>query len=148
MSHSLTKVWIHAIFRTKNSSPLITKDFESKLYKYLIDMLTVELSCVVKIINGTSNHIHILFLLNPHLALKDVMHRIKGSSSHWINQNDFMKNKFAWQIGYGAFSVSESKLNVVELYIKNQKEHHKSVTFSEEYETFLKKHGLDHTENG
>jgi putative transposase len=85
MSHSLTKVWIHAIFRTKNSSLLITKDFESKLYKYLIDMFSVELSCVVKILNGTSNHIHILFLLNPNFALKDIMHRIKGSSSHWIN---------------------------------------------------------------
>jgi len=148
MSHSLTKVWIHTIFRTKNSSPLITKNIEDKLFRYFIDLLASELSCVVRIINGTSNHIHILFLLNPNFALKDVMHRIKGSSSHWINQNDLTENKFAWQIGYGAFSVSESKLNVVEQYIKNQKEHHKNVSFAEEYEAFLKNHGLKIGENG
>lgn len=148
MSHSLTKVWIHSIFRTKNSSSLITKDIEDKLYGYLFDLLASELNCVVRIINGTSNHIHILFLLNPNFALKDIMHRIKGSSSHWINQNDFSENKFAWQIGYGAFSVSESKLKDVELYIANQKEHHKKVTFSEEYEAFIKKHGLVFVENG
>lgn len=114
MSHSLTKVWIHAIFRTKNSSPLITKNIEDKLYRYLIDLLANELKCAVRIINGMSNYIHILFLLNLNFALKDIMHRIKRSSSHWINQNNFVKDKFAWQLGYGAFSVSESKLNVVE----------------------------------
>lgn len=148
MSHSLTKIWIHAVFRTKNSLPLITKNIEDKLFRYLIDLLSSELSCVVRIINGTSNHIHILFLLNPNYALKDVMHRIKGSSSHWINQNDLTENKFAWQIGYGAFSVSESKLKAVELYIANQKEHHKKITFNEEYEAFIEKHGLVFVKNG
>ena len=127
---------------------IINQNFEEKLYRYLYNLLEKELYCLVRIINGTSNHIHILFLLNTNLALKDVVHRIKGSSSHWINQNNFIQNKFAWQIGYGAFSVSESKLKVVEQYIKNQKEHHKKVSFTEEYETFLKKHGLEIARNG
>jgi len=131
MSHSFTKVWIHGIFSTKDRIPLIKQNFEN------------ELDCKVKIINGMSEHLHILFLLNPNYALKDVFHSIKGSSSHWINQENFIKEKFAWQIGYSAFSVSESKLKDVEKYIQNQKEHHKKITFHEEYEAFLKKYGLN-----
>ena len=148
MSHSFTKIWIHAIFRTKNSSPLIDKNLEQKLYNHVRTLLENELSCFVRIINGTVDHIHILFLLNQNFALKGIIQRIKGNSAHWINQNDFIKVKFAWQIGYGAFSVSESKLKVVEEYINRQKEHHKKLSFTEEYKQFLKKVGIDFVENG
>ena len=98
MSHSYFKIWIHLVFRTKNSSMIIKESFEEKLYPYLYNLLANELSCIVKIINGTNNHIHILFQLNSNLALKDVVHRIKGSSSHWINQNNFIQNKFAYKL--------------------------------------------------
>ena len=148
MSHSFTKIWIHAIFRTKNSSPLIDKNLEQKLYNHVRTLLENELSCFVRIINGTVDHIHILFLLNQNFALKGIIQRIKGNSAHWINQNDFIKVKFAWQIGYGAFSLSESKLKVVEEYINRQKEHHKKLSFTEEYKQFLKKVGIDFVENG
>jgi uncharacterized protein with von Willebrand factor type A (vWA) domain len=67
---------------------------------------------------------------------------IKGESSHWINQQNLLKVKFAWQVGYGAFSVSESNVNDVEQYIRNQKEHHRMKTFTEEFDEFMKKHGL------
>jgi len=82
MSHSLTKIWIHALFRTKNSDPLITQNLEPKLYTYITKILEDELNCQIRIINGIQNHIHILFLLNANHSLKDIIHRIKGSSSH------------------------------------------------------------------
>ena len=104
--------------------------------------LVNENNCYVKIINGFQDHLHILFLLNPNHSIKDVVHNIKGESSHWVNQNNFLKNKFAWQIGYGAFSVSESNVEKVVKYIRNQKVHHRTKSYAEEYETFLRKYKL------
>ncbi len=88
------------------------------------------------------DHIHILFLMNSGITIEDVFKRIKGSSSHWINHGDLINSKFAWQTGYGAFSVSESQLDIVEQYIRNQKEHHKNYSSQNEYEGFLKNHGI------
>jgi REP element-mobilizing transposase RayT len=94
-------------------------------------------------INGTANHIHILFLLSPKIALCNLVQRVKGASSHAINRSDLFKHKFSWSIGYGAFSVSESAISRVERYIQNQKYHHRKKTFTEEYEHFLVHHNLD-----
>ncbi len=142
MSHSLCKIWIHGIFGTKNKTNLIIESFEDKLYEYIKKHLENDFNCGVRAINGTTNHIHILFLLNPNYSIKDMFKNIKGSSSHWVNTENFISGKFAWQIGYGAFSVSESRVKDVECYITNQKEHHKKITFQEEYNLFIKKHGL------
>lgn len=145
MSHSLTKIWIHGIFGTKERIPLIKSSYEKELHNFVKNKLEADLDCKVRIINGIADHIHILFLLSPNLSIKDIFKNIKGSSSHWINQNDFIKQKFAWQTGYGAFSVSESKLKEVENYIRNQKEHHKKISYVEEVELFMKKYGLKFT---
>ena len=142
MSHSLIKVWIHAIFGTKDKFSLIKYSFESKLHNHIKEKLENELDCKVRNINGTEDHIHILFLLSPNYSLKDIFQNIKGESSHWINQSDFIKYKFAWQTGYGAFSVSESMISEVEKYIANQKDHHKKITFKEEIDMLIKKYGL------
>ncbi len=142
MSHSLTKIWIHAIFGTKERTPIIRPSFEARLHTHVKEHLENDLNCQVRIVNGTEDHVHILFLMTPNLSLKDVMQNIKGESSHWVNQQDFSTMKFAWQVGYGAFSVSESAVNDVEVYIRNQKQHHKKTTFMEEYEALMKKHGL------
>ncbi len=74
--------------------------------------------------------------------MKDLFQNIKGESSHWVNQSGFIKNKFIWQTGYGAFSVSESMVKEVEKYIAKQKEHHKKITYKEEIDLFIKKYGL------
>ncbi len=142
MAHSLVKVWIHAIFATKDRTSLIKDTFEAQLHTHIKEKLERELDCKVRIINGTEDHIHVLFLLSPNSTLKDIFQNIKGESSHWINQSDFMNYKFAWQTGYGAFSVSESMLKRVEKYIANQKEHHKKMTYQEEVDLFIKKYGL------
>lgn len=142
MSHSLIKLWIHAIFGTKDKSSLIKDTFESQLHTHIKNKLEKELDCKVRNINGTEDHIHILFLLSPNYSLKDIFQNIKGESSHWVNQSNFIKYKFAWQIGYGAYSVSESMVSKVDKYIANQKEHHKKMSYKEEVDLFMKKYGL------
>lgn len=138
MSHSLVKIWIHGIFGTKNRLSLIKDSFEKQLHEHIKKKLEDEFGCRVRIINGTENHIHILFMLSPKVKIEDLFKNIKGESSHWINQSNFIKDKFSWQIGYGAFSVSESMVKNVEKYIANQKEHHKKMSFSEEVEFICK----------
>jgi REP element-mobilizing transposase RayT len=136
------KIWIHSIFGTKDCEPLIHPSIEAKVYAHIANHLEKDFNCPVRIINGMPEHVHVLFLLNPNFAIKDILKNAKGESSHWINQENLIKSKFSWQTGYGAFSVSESNVEKVEQYIRNQKEHHRQKTFMEEYNEFMEKHGL------
>lgn len=142
MSHSLTKIWIHLIFGTKDRMPLINESFEKKLYEHIKQIIENDFSSFVTAINGISDHLHILMLQNQNYSIADITKNVKGNSSHWINQNGFLKSKFAWQTGYGAFSVSESMIVDVKKYILNQKEHHRKISFAEEYKRFEEKYGL------
>ena len=142
MSHSFSKIWIHAVWSTKNRQPLITSALKTKLYNHLKEKF-LELKCIPKSINGTSDHIHILFALHVDASVAKIIKTVKGESSHWINHEDFLQTKFVWQTGYGAFSVSASGLSEVEKYIRNQKEHHRNRTFQEEHDLFLEKYGID-----
>ena len=143
MSHSLTKIWIHGVFGTKDRQPIIIANHETDLYNHIKMNLINDLGCFVKSINGTEDHLHILFLLNPNYSCSEIFKNIKGESSHWWNQQKFSKTKFAWQTGYGAFSVSESMIDEVDKYIRNQKQHHKKVTYAQEVELFMDKYGLN-----
>ncbi len=142
MPHSFNKIWIHAIWSTKNRLPLIELTVEQRIYSFISEQFR-EQSCPVRVINGMPDHIHCLFLLTPQKSIADVIKQIKGSSSHFINQNNLITEKFAWQTGYAAYSVSESVVDKVFHYIKNQKQHHKKKTFEQEYDEFLKLYGLD-----
>ena len=142
MTNTFIKIWVHAVFGTKDSIPLINETLESKLYFYIKSQLMLTYKIEAKIVNGIENHIHILFLLNQNFAIKDIIQNIKGGSSHWINQNNLIESKFSWQTGYAAYSVSESNLKKAEEYIRNQKELHKKISFKEEYLLFIKKHKL------
>ena len=146
MSHTYPRIWIHTVFGTKLREPLIQPIFEQSLYEHIKNHLEVDFHCLVRIINGSSDHVHILFLLSQHYALKDILQNVKGESSHWVNEKDFMKTRFAWQIGYGAFSVSESNVEIVRRYIANQKEHHKQRSYGEELRGLLKEYGLSFQE--
>jgi putative transposase len=143
MSHSLTKIWIHLIFSTKNRMPLIRASFEKKLYEHIKQIIESDFKSQLIAINGIPDHIHILMLQNVNYSIAEITKNIKGNSSHWINQNEFINFKFAWQTGYGAFSISESMIGKVKRYIENQKIHHKKISFTEEYEKFLEKYGID-----
>lgn len=142
MGHSFNKIWIHSIWSTKDRSHLIVHDIETKVYNFISDQLR-EIGCSVKIINGMPDHIHCLFLLNPQKSIAEVIKQIKGSSSHFINQNNLTNGKFSWQTGYAAYSVSESVLDKVFYYIKNQKMHHQKKSFHQEYNDFLKIYGFE-----
>ncbi|HEY5368937.1 MAG TPA: IS200/IS605 family transposase [Hanamia sp.] len=142
MSHSYIKIWIHAIWATKNRQPMITQDIEKPLFSHMKEELS-DCGCYVKIINGMPDHVHSLFSINAQKSIGDVIKQVKGGASHWVNQQNILNAKFAWQTGYAAYSVSESQLQKVFDYIKNQKEHHAKNTFQQEYENFIKLHHLE-----
>ncbi len=141
MSQSFTKLWTHAIWATKKRQELIDFSIEKTLYDFIWQELT-ELGCPVRIINGMPDHVHVLFLQNPQKTITDIVKQIKGSSSHFMNRGEFILEKFAWQTGFGAFSVSESQLDAVYNYIKNQKQHHLKKNGQDEFDEFVKLHGL------
>lgn len=142
MSHSFNKIGIHTVWGTKFRGNTITTDIETILYSFLETQLN-DLGCKPIIINEMPDHVHALFLLSRNKNISEVFKQLKGSSSHYINQQGFVKEKFAWQTGYGAFSVSESGKQKVYQYIKNQKQHHAVKSFDQEFNTFLKLHQIE-----
>ncbi|MCK5382071.1 MAG: transposase [Candidatus Latescibacteria bacterium] len=142
MAHSLAKIWIHTVFGVKDNQSLLLPAFRNTVHKHITSKLT-ELSCRVRIVNGVADHLHGLFLLPREDHIAHIMKYVKGESSHWINQSDFLKVKFSWQVGYGAFSVSESNVKQVEAYIANQEAHHRKMSFEEEYERLMNIHFPD-----
>ena len=146
MSQSLSKMYVHAIFHVKNNDILIRPEDDDELYAYIGGVIKLSKSIPI-IINGIDNHIHILCIMSKNICLADLMQDIKRNSSRWIKtKGDHYKN-FAWQGGYGGFSVSPSKVEVVRKYIENQKNHHKMQTSQDEYIPFLKEHDVDYDEN-
>ena len=100
------------------------------------------MSCYVEEINGTTDHVHVIFLLNPQRTVSDIFKQVKGAVSHEINSTNLIKEKFSWQVGYGGFSISESKVEEAKNYVLKQKQHHKKMTFKEEYYKFVELYGL------
>lgn len=96
------------------------------------------------IINGVEDHVHVFLGLKPAMALSDLVRDIKNNSSNFINEHDWIKGKFNWQEGYGAFSYSHSQIETVYTYVQNQEQHHKQQTFKDEYLDFLKKFEINH----
>ena len=142
MPHSFNKIWIHCIWATKERAPFLHQNIEQKVYQFMSEQQG-ELGCPLRIINGMPDHIHCLFLLNPQKSITEVIKQIKGSSSYFINHNNLTDEKFSWQTGYAAYSVSESVVEKVHQYIKNQKAHHQKNTFQQEYDQFLKLYGFE-----
>jgi REP element-mobilizing transposase RayT len=132
MLHSYNRIWIRAIWSTKERKPSISTSIEQKVYQFISEQCR-EKGRLVRIVNGMPDHIHVLFLLNPRLSISELIKQIKGSSSHFINKNNFISEKFTWQTGYALFSVSESVVERVYRYIRNQKQHHHKKSFQQEY---------------
>lgn len=132
MANTYTQVHIQAVFAVRNRQSLISLEWENELYKYITGIIQNHNHKVLQI-NGMPDHIHILFGMRPTQSLSDLMKQVKQDSSKWINSNGFVKGKFVWQAGFGAFSYSKSALPNVINYIKNQKQHHKKVKFDDEY---------------
>ena len=139
-SRSFTKIWIHLIWEThKRERSLIDKKLRKELSKHLISY-SAEKGIFMRINYVNPEHVHALIDLPTNMSIEEVMHLIKGESSFWINKQ--VNFKFSWGKGYGAFSVSESIIEKVVNYIKTQEEHHRKISFTEEYESFLSAYNL------
>ncbi len=132
------KVYIHLVWSTKNRYPFLnTKELREKVWKH-IKQNASEKGIFIDMINGYSEHCHCLLSLSTDQTIEKVVQLIKGESSFWINKNQLVKDKFAWQDEYFAVGVSESMLEKTRNYIRKQEEHHAVKTFAEEYEAFMR----------
>ena len=146
MAQSLARLWTHLIFSTKNRFPFLTdKVLRTEMHTYLAQVLRNH-DCETLIVGGVEDHTHSLFALSRTLPIASVVKEVKRTSSNWIKETSPKLSKFYWQGGYAAFSVSQSNLAEVVRYIENQEEHHKRVTFQDEYRAFLEAYGVDYDE--
>jgi REP element-mobilizing transposase RayT len=145
MPQSLSKVYVHLTFSTKNRESLITKEIQERLFQYLGGICT-GLECTPIQIGGYKNHVHILCLLSRKIAQMKLVEEVKKESSKWIKSIDNRFANFYRQDGYGIFSVNPSEKDVVVAYIKNQEEHHKTRSFQDEFKAFLKKYDVEYNE--
>ena len=135
------RIWIHLIFATKNREKIISKDLKPKLLSHIKEN-SIKKEIYIDFMNCVEEHIHILISLGSSQTISKVAQLIKEESSHWINEKNLINRKFEWQDDYIAVSVSESVVNKVREYIKNQEEHHKKRSFKEEYDEFIEKYGF------
>jgi putative transposase len=134
---------LHFIFSTFGRRPLIKPEFRSDLFAYLGGIVR-EMNGVALIINGTDDHVHLLLRIRPVHSSAEIARVVKANSSKWVREK--WSRGFAWQTGYGVFSVSESNVAAVSKYIAGQEEHHKKHSFQEEYVSFLKKNHVEYAE--
>jgi len=138
-----SQIYIQVIFAVKGRTSLIGASWEEELFKYITGIITNKDQKLLAI-NGMPDHIHILIGMKPACCLSDLVREVKKASNAFVKEKKFVKYKFDWQEGYGAFSYSHSALNNVIAYIQNQKEHHKKKTFKQEYIGFLKKFEVEY----
>ena len=141
MSQSLARLHIHLVFSTKGRAAWIADEFRDELHAYMATVLN-NLGCRVALINSVEDHVHALFELGRTVTLADAVKAAKTTTTVWLKNRDAGLADFAWQGGYGAFSVSESNSEAVRHYIATQREHHARVSFQDEYRALLTKHGI------
>ena len=144
MSQSLSRVILHITFSTKNRTPWLRDEtLRTELYAYMATVLRDNVDSPAIIINGIEDHIHLLVILSRKYAIMDVLKEAKTETSKWIKRQLAGNPEFSWQGGYGVFSVSESNVPTVKRYIQNQEEHHRRMTFQEEFRELCRRHGIE-----
>lgn len=145
MANTYSNLLYHIVFSTKGRLPLISSKWQQELYQYIGGIIRnangILLEC-----GGMPDHIHLAIKLKTDSTVSDMLRQIKGSSSKWLNERLENRERFGWQDGYGAFTISESQLNHVINYIRGQEEHHRKKTFQEEYLDFLKLNNVEFDE--
>jgi putative transposase len=145
MPQSLARLCVHLVFSTKHRDPFLQDSIRKDLHAYMATVLK-NMECPALIINSVEDHIHILLDLGRTISISYVMEHVKKTSSKWLKTQSQTLSNFAWQSGYGAFAVSESNVAAIRQYIETQREHHRKITFQEEYRTFLTKHQISYDE--
>ena len=145
MSDFYTNLLYHIVFSTKDRRPLITPEYEVRLYDYIGGTLRRAGGISLEL-NGTEDHIHLLAKLRPDRALSDVLRDLKANATGWMHEVFPSLKHFCWQRGYGAFTVSQSNVEEVRRYIARQKEHHRKFSFRDEFIQFLQANGIEYDE--
>jgi len=145
MPGTFSQIYIQIVFAVKGRANLISPTWKEELHKYIAGIIKGKNQKPI-IVNGMPDHIHAFIGLKPSMAISDIVRDIKNNSTNFINDNKFVRGKFLWQEGYGAFSYSHSHIDNVYNYILNQETHHKKKTFREEYLEFLEKFKVDYNE--
>jgi putative transposase len=138
---SFNRLTYHIVFATKYRKPSIKEDIRERLYEYIGGILRGNKGSLIQI-GGVEDHVHLLVRLSPTRSMSEVIRDVKACSSKWMGEVGHV-DKFEWQKGYGAFTVSFDRVDTIRKYIQNQKEHHKTMTFQEEYIDFLERHGIE-----
>lgn len=142
MPQSLSRVLVHLVFSTRHRTPWLTPDVREELYPYLGGVLD-KLRCTAIRNGGVADHVHLLFGLSRTVAIAEVVEKLKSSSSKWVKAKTAKCGEFAWQSGYGVLSVSESHAEACIRYIEAQEEHHKKLTFQDEYRELMRLAGIE-----
>jgi putative transposase len=145
MAATLTNLIYHVVFSTKLRVPLIAESLEAELYRYMGGIIRGEGGILLEI-GGVPDHVHLLVKFKPTVAVADMLRVLKANSSKWINEEKWRLQKFGWQDGYAAFTVSQSQVSHVCRYIRNQKHHHHKADFQSELKALLKRHGVEYDE--
>jgi putative transposase len=145
MPGTFHQIYIQVVFAVKGRENLISNNWKTELHKYVAGIIKGKAQKSI-IVNGMQDHIHAFIGLKPVMSISDLVRDMKNNSSNFVNDHKFVKGKFAWQDGYGAFSYSHSHIENVYSYILNQEKHHKKKTFKEEYLEFLKKFEVEYNE--
>ncbi len=143
MAGTFTQLLYHFVFSTKNRVPVIATTFRAELHAYMGGIIKENHGVLLEA-GGMPDHVHLLARLHQDTAPSEVMRLVKANSSKWINEERKLPERFEWQGGYGAFTVSKSAEIEVAKYIRNQEEHHRKLTFQDEFLLFLKKHGIEY----
>lgn len=143
MGNTYTQIQIQVVFAVQFRQRLIHKSWRDELYKYITGIVQNNNHKMLQI-GGMPDHLHLFIGMRPSQSLSDLMRQVKGESSEWINEKGFVKGRFAWQAGYGAFSYATAEIPRVIRYIQNQETHHTRKTFVEEYSEFLREFEIDY----
>jgi REP element-mobilizing transposase RayT len=141
MPHSFASLLIHAVFSTKSRQPALSPDLSNRLFPYIGGIIR-ELRGTPLAVNGPVDHVHLLFSIPANVSVSETLRVVKANSSRWVHDQFPLQSGFAWQSGYGAFTVSKSNLEDVRNYISAQQEHHRSVSFQAEFLALLNRHGI------
>ena len=145
MANTYNQLFIHLVFAVKYRDAAIDKSWRQELYQYIIGVLNNRCHKVYAI-GGMYDHVHILVSISPKQSISDMVQEVKRASTLWIKEKGYVRCRFAWQEGFGAFSYGKSQVDSVVKYINNQEEHHSKHTFRDEYISFLKLFDVDYDE--
>ncbi len=145
MPSSYTHLLYHFVFSTKERQPLITPRLQAELYPYMGDIVREQRGILLDI-GGMPDHVHLVVRMRPDIAVAAMLRLVKANSSKWASERPDLTTEFAWQVGYGAFTVSASQVSALRQYVQTQEEHHHKQTFQEEFVALLKKHEVEYDE--